>query len=105
MAASGLATMKFWPRYVEVSVMRSPKRSFNSLARSLSQGVAAMVAGGLGGAACPAAGAGLGGAAGLAGGGASGFCSSAMHGISSGEDSYTYHRQEIQVKWSQMGTA
>src|ERR1039457_4713908 len=63
MTASGLATRKFCPRYVENSVMSSPKRSFRSCVISLSHGVVTITAGGLGGAAWAAA-AGLG-AAGL----------------------------------------
>src|ERR1700721_2903176 len=95
--------------------MRSPKRSLISRARSLSQGVAAMVAGGFGGAGWAAA-AGLGGAGfgasaaaltgGLAGptpgGGAacepSGFCSSAIH--SPMKEHYIYHPRETGVKYS-----
>src|SRR5947208_15926189 len=93
MAESCLTTMKFWPRYVEVSPMASPNRSLISRVRSESQAVAAMVAGGLGGAAC-AAGAGFAAGAGASlppgGGDASpGFCSSAMSVPR--EDSYTYH--------------
>src|ERR1022692_5162970 len=67
MTASGLATRKFCPRYVENSVMSSPKRSFRSCVISLSHGVVTITAGGLGGAAWAAA-AGLG-AAGFGGGG------------------------------------
>src|ERR1017187_9171377 len=59
MTASGLATRKFCPRYVENSVMSSPKRSFRSCVISLSHGVVTITAGGLGGAAWAAA-AGLG---------------------------------------------
>src|SRR4029077_8434297 len=83
-------------------VMSPPNRSLSSRARSLSHGVAAMVAGGFGGGAAGLGGAGLGAsAAGFAGsfaasppgGGAAseppGFCSSAISVPY--EDSYTYH--------------
>src|SRR5450755_4198844 len=85
--------------------MSSANRSFSSLARSLSQGVAAIVAGGFGGGgAAGFGGAGLGAsaagftgsfAASPPGGGAAseppGFCSSAISIPC--EDSYTYHLQ------------
>src|ERR1035441_9168137 len=62
-AASGLATMKFWPRWVEVSRMLSPNDCLSSRARSLSHGVASIVAGGCGaGGAADLGGAGFGGA-------------------------------------------
>src|SRR5271157_1006462 len=93
--------------------MRSPKCSLISFARSLSHGVAAMVAGGFGGAAWAAAagfgGAGLAaGAAGFTGGvaaspsgggaagGPSGFCSSAIH--SPEKEHYIYHWRQTGVK-------
>src|ERR1035437_4101154 len=109
-AEPGLATIKFWPRYVEVSPMASPNPSLSSRASSLSHGVAAMVAGGFGGGGAAGFGggaAGFGGAAfgassagfagcpaaSLPGGGAAseppGFCSSAISVPY--EDSYTYH--------------
>src|ERR1039457_484404 len=118
MTASGLATRKFCPRYVENSVMSSPKRSFRSCVISLSHGVVTITAGGLGGAAWAAA-AGLGaagfgaGAAGFSGGVAasppegggaaepSGFCSSAI--LFPSEDHYTYHLPLGSVKRSEVG--
>jgi len=57
---------------------------------SLSQGVVTMVAGGLGGAACAAAG--------LGGGEPAGFCSSAI--CAGGEDHYTYQLPGGSVKRS-----
>lgn len=87
--------------------MRSPKRSFTPRERSLAQGVAAMVGGGLGGAGCAGA-AGLAGGTGLAGGfgvpppsggGAGeppGFCSSGM--VCPKEEDYMYHLRRRSVK-------
>src|SRR6059036_4195068 len=82
--------------------MSAPNRSLSSRVRSLSHGIAAIVAGGFGGGAVGLGGAGLGAsAAGFAGsfaasppeGGAAseppGFCSSAISVPY--EDSYTYH--------------
>src|SRR5579862_167284 len=107
MTASGLATRKFCPRYVENSVTAPPKRSVRSWVTSLFHGVVTIVAGGFGGAAW-AASAGLGGA-GLgaslpAGGGTaepSGFCSSAIWIPL--EDHYTYHLPGGGVKLQSTG--
>src|SRR5450759_4307859 len=113
-AEPGLATIKLWPRYVEVALMPSPNVSLSSRARSLSHGVAAIVAGGFGGGAAGFGAAGFGGAglgasaagftgspaASLPGGGAAseppGFCSSAISIPC--EDSYTYHLRGQGVK-------
>src|SRR5450759_1910372 len=118
-AEPGLATTKFWPRYVEVSWMPSPNASLSSRARSLSHGVAAIVAGGFGGGAAGFGGAGFGvagfgasaarfagsPAASLPGGGAAseppGFCSSAISIPC--EDSYTYHLRGQGVKLRKWG--
>src|ERR1035441_3399932 len=121
-AEPGLATIKFWPRYVEVSPMASPKVSLSSRASSLSHGVAIMTAGGFGGggaAGFGGAAAGFGGAgfgasaagfagcpaASLPGGGAAsespGFCSSAISVPY--EESYTYHLRPTGVKLRHRG--
>src|ERR1035437_9954900 len=94
--------------------MPSPNVSLRSRARSLSHGVAAIVAGGFGGGGAGFGGAGLGAsaagftgcpAASLPGGGAAseppGFCSSAISIPC--EDSYTYHLRGQGVKLRNRG--